>query len=69
MNKMMNRKNIYLRDLAVGDTFDIGFGKNYVCTYKRTEANMTTVQYRHHDGVRPSGEFTKVNLTTVALHV
>lgn len=69
MSKNENRKNINLRDLAVGDTFDIGFGKNYVCTYKRTEANMTTVEYRHHDETRAAGRFTKVNLTTVALHV
>ncbi len=69
MNKNMNRKTVALKTLAVGDTFDIGFGKNYVVTYKRTEANMTTVNYRFADEVRDAGTFTKVNLTSVDLHV
>ena len=64
-----NKQTIALRDLAVGDKFDIGFGKGYICTYKRTEANMTTVEYRFEDEVRSSGRFTKVNLTSVDLHV
>jgi hypothetical protein len=59
--------NKNLKDLKVGEIFNIGHGRNYVATLVFTEGNMTRVEYYAGDVRSPLNTYTfsKVNLTTI----